>query len=330
MADVIVIGAGAAGLAAARELHDRGVEATVLEARDRVGGRAMTSYDLAPHPVELGAEFVHGENVATWSWIERFSLETVDDANQPVYFTYAEERLWNATDAARRPNTAAVGSIEARARREAERRGPDYSIADALGTWIDFWPQDPSDDDVRLLRNAFAELHAADLEDVGIAGILEATYAGDGDRTHCRLADGYSVSLGRAAQDLDVRFGAVVHSIAWQEDGVVVHAGDSHFESKHAIITLPLGVIQSGEVMFDPPLPAEKLAAIESLGAGNIGKIALRFREQFWEEDFSFLLTTLPTQLWWRPGEGHRGESPILTAFFGGRDADRFGKMPHD
>ncbi len=77
-ADTLVIGAGAAGLGAARELHDAGERVVVLEARDRVGGRAWTSYDLAPHPVELGAEFVHGENVVTWKYLERYELHTND------------------------------------------------------------------------------------------------------------------------------------------------------------------------------------------------------------------------------------------------------------
>ncbi len=328
MADVIVIGAGAAGLAAARELHERGVAVTVLEARDRVGGRAMTSFDVAPHPVELGAEFVHGENVATWSWIERFGLGTIDDANQPVFVTYAEERLWSAGDSARRSNATAIWRPEARARREAQEGGPDRSVADALKAWTDYWPAKPSDDDLRLLRNAFAELHAADIEDVGIAGMLEATYEGDGEHTHYRLADGYSALLERAAEGVDIRFGAVVERIAWSSKGVTVHTRDSHFQAGQAIVTLPLGVLQAGDVEFDPPLPAEKQAAIEALGAGNIGKIVLRFRERFWNEDFSFLLTTLPTQLWWRPGEGRPDGAPVLTAFFGGRDANCFGEMP--
>src|SRR5207248_4829808 len=75
---VVVVGAGASGLAAARTLHDTGLDVTVLEARDRIGGRAYTSYDLADHPVELGAEFIHGENVVTWKLLERYGMSAID------------------------------------------------------------------------------------------------------------------------------------------------------------------------------------------------------------------------------------------------------------
>src|SRR5262245_42745853 len=78
MRDAVVIGAGAAGLAAATALRPAGRSVTILEARDRLGGRAWTSYDVAPHPVELGAEYVHGENVITWRYLERYGLTTND------------------------------------------------------------------------------------------------------------------------------------------------------------------------------------------------------------------------------------------------------------
>jgi monoamine oxidase len=330
MVDVVVIGAGAAGIAAAEELHGQGIQVVVLEARDRIGGRAFTSYGLAPHPIELGAEFIHGENVATWDWVRRFGAETVDDANRPIYTAFADGRLWNASDFAARPNAEAVWRSGIRARQESNAGAPDQSVAEALEGWKDYWPSPPSPDDLLLLRNAFSELHAADIEDVGIAGMAESTYEGDGVDTHFRLAAGYSSLLQQVASGIEIRLRTPVTSIAWHSGGVRVQTGADDIEARAAIVTLPLGVLQAGDIAFDPPLPADKQAAIAGLGAGNIGKIAIRFAERLWEEDFTFLLTTHPTQLWWRPGEGRTDEAPVLTAFFGGRDADRFGAMAAD
>jgi hypothetical protein len=70
LVEVLVIGAGAAGIAAARTLHDAGVAVTVLEARQRLGGRVLTDHRLAPHPVELGAEFIHGKRALTWRYVD--------------------------------------------------------------------------------------------------------------------------------------------------------------------------------------------------------------------------------------------------------------------
>ena len=78
---VLVIGAGAAGLAAGRRLKEAGYEAILLEARDRVGGRAFTNYDMAPHPVEAGAEWINGYDVVTWSLLREFGLYAQDEQN---------------------------------------------------------------------------------------------------------------------------------------------------------------------------------------------------------------------------------------------------------
>jgi len=78
--DVLIIGAGAAGLAAWRELHSTGFNATVLEARNRIGGRILTDHST-PSPVELGAEFVHGKPKAIWSILEKARLEAVESSD---------------------------------------------------------------------------------------------------------------------------------------------------------------------------------------------------------------------------------------------------------
>src|SRR5262249_42870407 len=87
-AEVLVIGAGAAGIAAARTLHDAGVAVTVLEARPRLGGRVLTDHSLAPHPVELGAEFVHGKRALTWRYVDQFGLTALPDANHGFCFLH--------------------------------------------------------------------------------------------------------------------------------------------------------------------------------------------------------------------------------------------------
>ena len=85
---VIVIGAGMSGLAAARSLVEEGYRVIVLEARDRIGGRVYTDYKLATFPVELGGEFLHGENIITWNELERYSLNYEEDSTTACSFSH--------------------------------------------------------------------------------------------------------------------------------------------------------------------------------------------------------------------------------------------------
>ena len=118
--------------------------------------------------------------------------------------------------------------------------------------------------------------------------------------------------------------------IEWSRDGVRAITDGGSYEAKRAIITLPLAVLQQGDVAFDPPLPAEKQRAIAGLGAGANGKIILRFDERVWPEDLTLLLSGGDTQLWWRPGRCRDDEAPIITAYFGGSAVARFRALGDD
>jgi len=95
---IIVIGAGAAGIAAARKLHDFNHQVTVLEAQSHIGGRVLTDYDMAPYPVELGAEFIHGDKVSTWALIKQFGFTTRPGPDDDYAYAHVVSRLLGPDD----------------------------------------------------------------------------------------------------------------------------------------------------------------------------------------------------------------------------------------
>jgi monoamine oxidase len=171
---------------------------------------------------------------------------------------------------------------------------------------------------------------SADPEELGVKAGALATYDGDGERRHFRLLAGYSDLMRRAAGGLDIRLSMAVSRVEWSKDGVRVEAGRQTFEGQVAVVTLPLGVLASGEVAFAPDLPPEKAAAIARINPGAIGKVVLKFDEVVWPPDLTFLWTSRDTQLWWRPGQGQPNEDAVITAFFGGRDARVMGALSGD
>jgi monoamine oxidase len=312
-ADVIVVGAGAAGLSAAQYLQSEGYTVIVLEARDRVGGRALTNLDFLDHPVEMGAEFIEGEQVATWDYVEAFNANTIEDAIgsddyvydgrglRADYTDYAEE-LDEAAEARSNDEKDAALSVLAREL----YRGEEYQLA----------------------NNALASEYGADLAQLGIVGFGEATYKGDISERQYRLRDGYTALFQRLGRDLNMIFSNPVDTIEYDAEGAAVYTlnGDQ-YEASRVIITLPLGVLRNGDVTFDPPLPERKQQAIDGLGIGNSMKMILRFDELFWDDQLSSVLTVQRTQYWWRPGWGRRTSTPALTALIGGDAANDFMRM---
>ena len=200
--DIVVIGAGAAGIAAARILHSAGRDVTILEARDRVGGRVWTTFDLATFPVELGAEYVHGEHVATWRWLEELGLDSFDDRrDDEAWWAFADGKLLDPQGfAALMPSHPFDDLWEA-----ASAWG---SAPATMETALRLWAQKnraPQLETAWGLWNTAACISGAtDLDQLGSDGLQEATYAGDGN-TNFRVRSGYGSIFERTASLLEIR-----------------------------------------------------------------------------------------------------------------------------
>lgn len=317
----VVIGAGAAGLAAARALQDAGHRPVVLEARDRIGGRAYSRHDLASHPVEMGAEFIHGTTGPTWGLIEQHGLDAVFAYRDrgPEVYEFVDGVLRAQTDPAASSFFEVAGAIAELAARRADDGAGDASVASILSDAVSQRPGTSHDAEVRLYDNTLNVYVTEDLDDVSAFGIREMLTAGPDDEPdpdpdfNYRVVNGYSALWERLADGLDVRLGTAVEHIDASGSGVRIETSDGVLEADAAVVTLPLGVLKAGDVRFTPPLPDGKLQAIRELGAGVVNKIVLEFDEAFWPADCGLLFTDLDSQCFWPPGAGRGVATPVLT-----------------
>lgn len=320
MANYAVIGAGAAGISAARELRAAGHSVVVFESRDRPGGRAWTDYTLAPHAVELGAEFMHGDRISTWDWVREFDARTTGEAHRYEMWFALGEKLLDNREAREYFGTEAVFATDLLTR-QWQAGGHTETTADHL---FDLWPEisgKPLTARGRaLIENYGAMMVASDMRTLG-THTYDALNPRDLGLQNWRLLDGYTSLMRKAAEKLEIRYETAVERVRWDDGGVSISAAGSEQRFDAAVVTLPLGVLKRGLVEFDPPLPQEKRDAIERINAGSISKVALRFDKVYWPENLTFIFNSGQTQLWWRPGQGQENEAPVITAFFGGSAA---------
>ncbi len=279
---VIVIGAGMAGLAAARTLADRGQDVLVLEARDRIGGRIWTSTHWDDAPVDLGASWIHGVN------------------GNPITDLAAEAGA--RTVATSFADATAYG---ADGRRIEEGRVDRWrtTISEALEEFQDDADEDgAADASLRAVaeravnRPTLTESDRAEIE--WVLNDYEHEYSGGVDDLSARYFDdgadirgddvlfpgGYGAITDYLAEGLLVQTGHVVEHVDWSERGVTVSTGAGAFDADHVVVTVPLGVLRSGAIHFGAGLPTDKATAISELGVGVLDKCFLRFPTRFWPD----------------------------------------------
>jgi monoamine oxidase len=332
-ADVLIIGAGAAGLAAAAELAPSGRRVLILEARDRIGGRIWTRHlpDLST-PIEYGAEFIHGEAPALRRILQNHGAGCIETAD--THFSLRDGQLIE--------RDSLFEQVQGAMRAEKSLEDQDVSFDEFLAR-----SKDHLSDEARQFARMMAEgFDGADTSRASARAIIAewtAEMMSDG-ASAARPQGGYDALLAALSSELrgtEVRMQlqSVVQAVQWKKNYVEV-AGTFVGEpfrarAARAIITLPLGVLQQdahqmGGVRFTPGLDAKR-RALECLVSGSVVKINLRFRTPFWEsldarryhgaeffhaahEDFPTFWTQLPVR------------SPLLVAWVGGPRAARLAR----
>lgn len=278
-AEVIVIGAGISGLAAARELVDAGRSVLVLEARDRIGGRIWTDRSLGL-PLDLGASWIHGVRdnpVAALAQRAKLATVATDYESKSLYDRTGKRVDGAAYAAEQRQFERLIAAVSA----YREEVHGDMPLSQAIAK-------------VRKQIHGGAETQR--MLDFAVHTRIEHEYAAPAQRLSlqhwdagddevgddCIFPGGYDQILPLLASDLDVRLSHVVVRVSHGPAGCSVVTQAGAFSAAQVLVTLPLGVLKAGTVQFDPPLPARKQQAVSALGSGLLDKLYLQFQEANW------------------------------------------------
>jgi monoamine oxidase len=311
--DVVVVGAGMAGLTAARALAEAGLRVLVVEAQERIGGRILTQH-ITGEAIELGAEFIHGRPPELWALIDEAGLETYERGGAQMCFE----------DGTLGSGGGGMDEVFEPLEKLEHFDGPDITFAEYLDR-----EKIPEEDRDRII--GYVEgFNAADHRVISAASLgaqQKAEDASDGERIY-RLRGGYDqlpAYLERRIIEYGgiVRTGTPVKSIRCKAGRIEIATDSGTFHTNKAVVTLPLAVLQGGSVAISPE-PKLVLRAANRLRMGQVCRFTLLFREQFWKDlspqpelsevSFLFSFSEMPP-VWWTP---HPETSNSITGWVGG------------
>lgn len=318
--DVAVIGAGAAGLMAALELALTGKSVAVIEARDRIGGRIYTIENPAfEKPVELGAEFVHGKLPLTLTLFEKAGIKKLSSSGE----------VWQFRDGQLQEQDDFIDNYAELEERFASVKS-DIPVAEFERQYL----SDPKNEETKFSLTKYVEgYYAADTEKASTYALAEELRTGND--TNYRIDGGYKTLIQYLEEQCLIK-GVIFYlveevvKLQWQKLSVETITLGKSFFSRKVILTVPVGVLQSGAIAFSPTLP-QKMEAIKRLGFGHVVKLNLQFSDAFWKDELftkekdlsklNFLFSEEPVPTWWTQ---HPQKQALLIGWVSGPPAKRY------
>ncbi|NLU75942.1 FAD-dependent oxidoreductase [Streptomyces sp. HNM0575] len=304
--DTIVVGAGIAGLTAARLLTRSGRRVVVLEARDRIGGRVWSVREGGV-VTDLGASWIHGvDGSPVAAAAAAFGLRTAEFTvggyqpySRPIaYYGPSGVRL---TDDEVERFVADIEAVDAELARVVADFAPGRSYGEAVESALaaQGWEAERAERVREYLRHRTEEQYGVWIDELDAHGLDDDAIDGD----EVVFPDGYDALATHLATGLDIRPGHVVTAVRWSSGGVEVTAGHGVFRAKftadRAVVTVPVGVLKSAEFGIEPPLPEPVAGALARLEMNAFEKVFLGFSSKFWDEEVYAVRQQGPNGVWW-------------------------------
>jgi monoamine oxidase len=326
MYDVIIIGAGASGLMAARELARADMQVLILEARDRIGGRIFTfSGNGFSTPVEAGAEFIHGDVKTTIKVLKEYDIPFTKTGGEFKQIRHGKKQ------------NAITGEQYNELEKKLNELKHDMPVDDFLNH---YFPGEQYAALRGMVSGFMTGYEAADTKRASVFSFRE-DWLEMGEMNQYRVTGGYGKMISALANESvqkgsTLRLSTVVKSINWQRGEVTDDSGNI-FSAKKILVTVPLGILTADSllkdsIIFNPPL-SDKIEAASKLGYGEVIKVILEFSDAFWKSeqaekatgeklsDAGFIFSDAEIPTWWTQ---YPDDSAILTGWLAGTNAKKF------
>jgi monoamine oxidase len=310
MSDALIIGAGAAGLMAARQLTRAGKQVEVLEASHRVGGRVLTLFETrAGVPIELGAEFVHGDAPETTRLLDEAHLATTCVGGEH----YRSDR----------GELSPKGQAWEQMARVFAHMDPKRKTDRSFQEFLDGKPGGVTLRRDREMARAFVQgFDAADTTLISEKSLAQMGDPTEGAAKARRIVNGYAALIVHLERELGglIRLNAAARRIVWDETGArVVDQNATDYRARTVIVTVPLPILHDEDIRIEPALPAAVQRAARQLVMGHVLRVNVVVRERFWERKVDTLAyvhaPTRPMTVWWTQ---HSVQTPLLVGWTGG------------
>jgi len=276
---VLIVGAGIAGLAAAQRLKSKGFSVIILESQDRIGGRLRTNRTLGI-PFDEGASWIHGPKgnpITQLASAAGANTFLTNDESVRVYDVDGKAYTDSALESAENQFNNALNSV----RNSGSMQQSFGAVFNAL------YPAQANQRLWKYMLSAYLEFNTG--ADISMLSSLHFDDDEEFNGSDVIITNGYDKIADHLGRDIDIRLRKRVSSIDYSGSKVLIKANGEVFEGDYAIITVPLGVLQSKTISFSPDLPVDKSAAIKRLEMGNINKFLLLWDKAFWDKDWQYI-----------------------------------------